>query len=161
MNALFFHKSWSFLSNFGRCQRTSIIIFLLVDVYVVEHGHKDDSITIVWRICNAVKSGNNFHSNSIGSLSNHQGSLKDLFTIRKVATWPFHCLIASFWSINLSQAQYWIRVDTYSCLHWFYCWKNSQHRWILSNTSKYSMCLGSKCTAAFLDDTRNHLLIMQ
>ena len=72
------------------------LISSFIDVHVVEHIHKDDPIAeffrfdvrMVWRICNALNAGNIYHPSIPNS------SLKHV-SIRKVATWHFHCSIAS------------------------------------------------------------------
>ena len=58
--------------------------------------------------------GKIFHSNSIGSPSGRNSSPKQV-TIRDSVHLAFPFPIRFFWSINPSQAQYWIRVEGYCC----------------------------------------------
>ena len=64
-------------------------------VFPVRSGNSPKRTWILWRISTAENPAKIFHSNSIGFPSIPNSSLKELFSARKVATWPLHCSVAS------------------------------------------------------------------
>ena len=105
-----FHKSWSIFSNFTLCQGTKILSSFSVDVYVVEHGHKDDSITEFFRFDVGISPGRFGWREEfpmlwiVGNFSTRiqlvlhlipTAHWKNCSPLEKLATWPFHGSIAS------------------------------------------------------------------
>ena len=132
----------------------------VVDVYVVEHGHEDDSITELclvrcwispgrtgwraesaklWILWNFPLEFHWFSTHTPKSSSNKS------FSTRKVATWPFHCSThISYLQVVFSQSL----GDIEQTL-------NIIKFWILRYLQ--ILCVfGSTCIAAFIDDTENH-----